>query len=146
MRRVIAVLFLACLFAAVAGLAANAGPAPNLSQIRITHVGSEISGWKTVAEARKQTIYGQNFYLAAHFIGYPDQKSIKISSNGFLVKADELTIINITPVDNPASGYIYEFKMPLKYSKGLIVVQANGINGGQKSNSISGIIAEYRSN
>lgn len=144
LKKIIAGLFLAVMFVFVGSAAVNGGPAPNLFKIQITHVGAEVSGWKTVAEAQKQTIYGQNFYLAAHFSGYADERSIKLSSNGFLVKDGELVVVNKTPVGNPASGYIYEFKMPLEYSKGLIVIEAAGINGGRRSNSISGIIAEYR--
>ncbi|KYZ75494.1 hypothetical protein AXX12_12320 [Anaerosporomusa subterranea] len=111
---------------------ADAKPAPNLSRVQITHVGADHTGWIPASEIPSTTLYGQKFYIAVQFTGYPNPNQILLYQNGHLIPKSEITEpFGRTGIGNPFTGWVYQFAMPISYGNGTIAVQASGINGGQ---------------
>lgn len=122
------VFFLSIFIAAVG----DAKPAPNLSAVKITHVGTDHSGWIPVHQIPQTTLHGQQFYIAVRFTGYPNPNLIFLYQNGHLIPRDKITEpFGRKGIGNPYTGWIYQFAMPLSYGNGTIAVKAGGINGGQ---------------
>lgn len=121
---------------------AYAGPAPNLSSVQITNVGADNTGWITAREIPTTTLYGQNVYIAVRFIGYPNPSRIFLYQNGNMIPPDQVTEpFGREGIGNPYTGWVYQFKIPISYGNGTIVVQADGIQHGTYYSTIYGVKA-----
>lgn len=135
-------ILLLCLFAFST---VYAKPAPNLSNVQITHVGAEHTGWIPVSKVSVNTLRGQQFYVAVQFTGYPNPNLITLYQNGKLIPKSEITEpFGREGIGNPNTGWVYQFAMPISYGNGVISVQAGGINGGQQYSTIYGVKAAYQ--
>ncbi|HEY3423188.1 MAG TPA: hypothetical protein VGL27_00215 [Negativicutes bacterium] len=141
MRKSIILLILPCLLLLVASVAI-AGPAPNLSAVQIIGVGTE-NGWIPVDKIPTTTLYGQNFYVAVHFFGYPNPSRIFLYHNGSLIPAKQVTEpFGRQTIGNPATGWVYRLAVPISYGNGTICVQADGIKGGTYYSTVYGVKTE----
>lgn len=139
MKKLMMSVVLLCLFTLVTSIV-NAGPAPNLSNVQITHVGAENTDWIEVRNIPTTTLYGQNFYIAVRFIGYPDPNRIFLYQNGSRIPTTLVTEpFAREGIGNPYTGWVYQFKVPISYGNGTIVVQADGIRGGTYYSTIYGV-------
>ena len=131
-----------CLFAFST---ANAKPAPNLSKVQITHVGADHTGWIPASKIPVTTLYGQQFYVAVQFTGYPNPDLIVLYQNGKLIPENEITEpFGQRGIGNPYTGWVYQFAMPISYGNGAIAVKASGINGGKQYSTVYGVKATYQ--
>lgn len=143
MRKCIAIAIAVCQFIFVSAIA-SAKPAPNLSRVQITHIGADNTGWIPVSQIRTTTLYGQKFYIAVQFTGYPGQ--VFLYQNGTLIPPGEVEEpFGRTGIGNPYSGWVYQFAIPITYGNGAISVEAHGIKGGRHYNKVYGIKSEYQS-
>jgi hypothetical protein len=145
MRKSIVVVVLLCFFTLVASVA-NAKPASNLTRVEILQVGADQTGWIPANEANRTTLYGENFYVAVHFTGYPLQNSIFIFQNGTQIPTDQIAEpFSRIGIGNPAVGWIYQFKIPIAYGNGAICIKASSINsGGTYYDTVSNITSVYQ--
>lgn len=142
MKKWIAITVIACQWMFVAAVA-SATPAPNLSKVQITHVGADHTGWIPVSQIRTTTLYGQKFYIAVQFTGYPSQ--VFLYQNGSLIPPDKVEEpFGRTGIGNPYLGWVYQFAVPITYGNGTIAVEAHGIKGGKYYNTVYGVKAKYQ--
>ncbi|AIF52784.1 DUF4879 domain-containing protein [Pelosinus sp. UFO1] len=142
MRKSILLIILFCLFTLVTSLA-SAGPAPNLSNVQITHVGADNTGWIDVKQIPMTTLYGQNFYVAVRFTGYPNPNRIFLYQNGAQIPVEQVTEpFGREGIGNPFTGWVYQFKVPISYGTGIIAVQADGIRTGTYYSTVYGVKAK----
>jgi hypothetical protein len=119
---------------------ACAAPAPNLSKVEITYVGSDQTGWIPIDQIAKTTLVGQNFYVAVKFTGYPNPSRIFFYQNRVLIPPDKISeLYERKGIGNPHIGWVYQFAMPIAYANGIIAVQADGIQGGTHYSTIYGV-------
>jgi hypothetical protein len=141
MRKSIILLVLLCLLPLVASVAI-AGPAPNLSAVQIIGVGTDNTGWIPVNKIPTTTLYGQNFYVAVQFWGYPNPSRIFLYHNGSLIPPSQVTEpFGRQTIGNPATGWVYRLAVPISYGNGTICVQADGIKGGTYYSTVYGVKA-----
>jgi hypothetical protein len=144
MRKSIMLVILLCLFTLVTSIV-HAGPAPNLSNVQITHVGADNTGWITAREIPTTTLYGQNIYVAVRFVGYPNPNRIFLYQNGSMIPTDQITEpFGREGIGNPYTGWVYQFKIPISYGNGTIAVQADGIQHGTYYSTVYGVKAVYQ--
>lgn len=144
MRKSILIMALLCIFS-LAATVAQAGPAPNLTNVKITHVGADNTGWIPAAQISTTTLYGEQFYIAVHFTGYPNPGRIFFYQDGHLIPPGKITEpFGRKGIGNPHSGWVYQFAMPVTYGNGTIAVQAEGIRGGTYYNTVYGVKTEYQ--
>lgn len=135
---IVVIIFLSSLLTSVV----SAGPAPNLSKVQITHVGADNTGWIEVREIPMTTLYGQNFYVAVRFIGYPNPNRIFLYQNGNKIPTDQVTEpFGREGIGNPYTGWIYQFKIPISYGNGTITVKADGLYKSTYYSTIYGVKA-----
>lgn len=124
---------------------ATAKPAPNLTRVEITHIGADNTGWIMAGQTPKPTLYGQKFYIAVRFTGYPDSGRIFFYQNGNLIPKAEVTEpFGREGLGNPNSGWVYQFAMPVVYGNGTIAVRAEGIQGGRRYDTVYGVTTVYQ--
>jgi hypothetical protein len=139
MRKSIIILVLLCLLVLVASVA-NAKPAPNLTNVQITHVGADNTSWIPISKIPITTLYGQKFYIAVRFIGYPNPQRIFFYQNGSLIPVNQVVeAFAREGFGNPYTGWVYQFAMPISYGNGTITVQADGIRNGTYYSTIYGV-------
>lgn len=139
MRRLLLLLGFFVVFT-IGGSVASAGPAPNLSKVEITHVGSDQTGWIPINQIPKKTLEGQNFYVAVKFSGYPNPNRIFFYQNRVLIPTDKISEVSDRKgIGNPRIGWVYQFVMPIEYASGIIAIQADGIHGGTHYSTIYGV-------
>ena len=127
--------------------AAGAGPAPNLSKVEITHVGSENTGWIPVSRIPQTTLTGQQLYLAVQFTGYPNPNLIFIYQNGNLIPTAKVKEpFERKGLGNPYWGWVYQLAVPIEYANGTIAIKANGIRGGTYYSTVYGLKSNPESN
>lgn len=142
MKKGIILLVFLCVLAFQGGIS-YAGPAPNLSKVEITHVGADQSGWIPVNQIPKKTLYGETFYVAVRFTGYPQANRIFFYQNKSLIPVSQVTeVFERKGIGNPYTGWVYHFAMPIAYGNGSITVKADGINGGTHYHTILGVRSE----
>ncbi|GBG55787.1 hypothetical protein SPFL3102_02726 [Sporomusaceae bacterium FL31] len=142
MKNLIISLAFICVLAFHGGVS-YAEPAPNLSKVEITHVGADHTGWIPVNQISKKTLYGENFYVAVRFTGYPKSNRIFFYQNKNLVPVSQVKeAFDRKGIGNPHTGWVYHFAMPIAYGNGIITVQADGINGGTQYSTIFGVRSE----
>jgi hypothetical protein len=143
MRKLTMLLLL--LYFGVAFSPVDAKPAPNLSNVQITHVGADHTGWIPAGQISETILQGEKFYIAVRFTGYPNPNLIFLYQNGHLIPKDKITEpFGRTGIGNPYTGWIYQFAMPISYGNGTIAVKAGGINGGQHYATIYNVRSKYR--
>ncbi|WP_054261391.1 hypothetical protein [Propionispora sp. 2/2-37] len=136
-------LLILCLLLSIAPFAA-AKPAPNLTRVEITHIGADDTGWIMAGLSPKPTLYGQKFYIAVRFTGYPNPGRIFFYQNGNLIPRAEVTEpFGRKGLGNPHSVWVYQFAMPVVYGNGTIAVRAEGIQGGRHYDTIYGVTTVY---
>jgi hypothetical protein len=144
MRKSNTIIVLLCLLALAASVA-NAKPAPNLTNVQITYVGADNTSWIPISQIPTTTLYGQKFYIAVRFIGYPDPQHIFFYQNGSLIPANQVTeAFAREGIGNPYTGWVYQFAMPISYGNGNITVQADGIKNGTYYSTIYGVKSVYQ--
>lgn len=127
------------------GSFAAAGPAPELTKVRITHVGADDTGWIPASQASKTTLYGQYFYIAVEFTGYPKDNKIYLYQNGTQIPPDAVKEpFGRKGIGNPLRGWVYQFAVPITYGNGTIAVEATGTKGGRYTSTLHGIKAVYQ--
>lgn len=146
MKKSIVLVVLLCLITLVASVG-SAGPAPNLTNVKIIDIGSDNTGW--VVPSSGTTLYGQNFYVAVQFTGYPLQGGVFFYQNGGLIPPSQITEpfarIGTGNGSTGFTGWIYQYKMPLSYGNGTICVKAQSINsGGTYYDTIYGVKSVYQ--
>lgn len=139
MRKLIIIAVLLCLLSLVVS-AADAKPAPNLTNVQITYVGADNTSWIPISQIPTTTLYGQKFYIAVRFIGYPNPGRIFFYQNGSLIPINQVVeAFDREGIGNPYTGWVYQFAMPISYGNGTIAVQADGIKGGTYYHTIYGV-------
>jgi hypothetical protein len=143
MRKMVVILVLLCL-SSLAVSVVNAKPAPNLTSVQITYVGADNTSWIPINQIPTTTLYGQKFYIAVQFIGYPNPQRIFFYQNGSLIPVDQVKeAFAREGIGNPYTGWVYQFAMPISYGNGIITVQADGIRNGTYHNTIYGVKSVY---
>ncbi len=144
MRKIVVILILLCLVSLTASIV-SAKPAPNLTSVQITYVGSDNTSWIPVSQIPTTTLYGQKFYIAVQFIGYPNPQRIFFYQNGSLIPVDQVKeAFSREGIGNPHTGWVYQFAMPISYGNGIITVQADGIKSGTYYSTIYGVKSVYQ--
>lgn len=140
---IVAVMLLGLLL--ISGSLAAAGPAPDLTKVRITHVGADETGWIPASQASVTTLYGQSFYIAVEFTGYPKDSQIFLYQNGSQIPLSEIKEpFGRKGIGNPLRGWVYQFAVPIRYGNGTIAVEAAGTKGGRYTSTLYGVRAEYQ--
>ena len=144
MKKSIIMVMLFCLLSFPVSVT-NAKPAPNLSSVQITYIGADNSSWIPINQISATTLYGQKFYIAVQFIGYPNPGRIFFYQNGSLIPIDQVSeAFAREGIGNPRTGWVYQFAMPIFYGNGTIAVQADGIKGGTYYSTIYGVKSVYQ--
>ena len=141
-------LLMVCMLAAIsiAASAVDASPTPNLSNLKITHIGNNTSGNMFVPADHDNVIYGAKVLLKVRYVGYPNFASTFLYQNRALigpVNKFETGSQNIVDSNDIVTGYIKTYtinssKLPgNKFGYlGNFFVKAVGIKGGDFSSGV----------
>jgi len=144
MRKSITIVVLFSLLSLVASIA-NAKPVPNLTNVQITYVGADNTSWIPISQISTTTLYGQKFYIAVQFMGYPNPQRIFFYQNGSLIPVDQVKeAFGREGIGNPYTGWVYQFAIPISYGNGTITVQADGIKSGTYYSTIYSVKSVYQ--
>lgn len=141
MRKIVILVVLFCLVTMIASIA-NAGPAPNLTSVKIAGLGTDAAGnWITPVN---HSIYpnklsGDTLYLCVEFTGYPNWNLVFFYQNGSIISKSKLVNYKTTYMSNDGviRGYIKYYSIPFAELPsntsgylGQFSVKANGIRSG----------------